>query len=46
MKKRIAEFLEVEEAELKAIAIATLIAIAATPVVFKIVFAPAFWWIR
>lgn len=45
MKKRIAEFLEVEEAELKPIAIATLIAIAATPVVFKIVFAPMGWWL-
>lgn len=45
MKKRIAAFFEVEEEELKPIAICTLIAIITCPVLYYIVFAPIGWWL-
>ena len=46
MKRFIAEFLEVEESELKPIFISTIIAILATPIIYNIVFAPIGWWIK
>ena len=46
MKLLIADFLEVEESELKPIFISTIIAIALTPIIYNIVFAPIGWWIK
>ena len=46
MKRKLAEFLEVEETELKPIFYSTLVAIALTPIVYNIVFAPIGWWIK
>lgn len=46
MKRLIADFLEVEESQLKPIFYSTIIAILATPIVYNIVFAPIGWWIK
>lgn len=45
MKKKIAEFTMMEESDLKGIAIAIIIAVVMSPIVFKIVFAPMGWWL-
>lgn len=44
MKRKVADFLLIEEDELKGAFIALVIAITVSPIAYKIVFAPFGWW--
>lgn len=44
MKTKLAEFLMIDEGDLKGALISLVIAIVLSPVVFKVVFAPFGWW--